>query len=375
MLVNIGKSILLLFIGSIFYSCFETKKNDDLFSKQDGVWVKPDYAKGFVIFSGKNYKKIFLLNQKDTIKSYTISRGKNGLNNEIIFPIKKVASLSSIYSYMIYCLGKSDKISGVDNLDYICNDSLRSVLIKGKTQEVAKYNSWDVEKIIRLAPDLIFTWGNSSTQSIDVPDLISKKYSIVFVNDHLEEHPLARAEWIKYIACFFDESTLADSLFSSIEKRYQHIRNGVDPSHKKPSVLTEIKLNEGWFVPGGNSYMAKLIADAGGNYLWAEDKKNGSLCLSFEEVYKKGREADYWINLPMIRSKEELLSRDSRYANFNSFRSGLIFNNDARMNSHGGNSFWEEGIVFPDKVLYDLQLIFKNRSINNDSLYFYRRLN
>ena len=50
-----------------------------------------------------------------------------------------------------------------------------------------------------------------------------------------------------------------------------------------------------WYLPGGASYQAKIIEDAGGKYIWADDKSAGSLNLSYEEVLAKAHNADIWL--------------------------------------------------------------------------------
>ena len=367
--------VLLVFVFCIFiFSCSETEKKIDLrLASNKGKWLKPKYATGFVIFSSDDYTICYLLNKADTLARYVLTK-KNQSKNSISIPCNNAISMSSIYSYMMYRLEESDRISGVDNLDYICNQNLREKLIKNQVVELAKSFTWDVEKIVKCNTKVIFTWGSSSTQSVSVPDVIREKFSIVYLNDHLETHPLGRAEWIKFLSCFFDKYALADSLFSETEKKYLDLKSGNDETIKKPTVLTEIKLAEGWFLPGGKSSMAKLIEDAGGKYLWSDNAQSGSLCLNFEEVYRKAKDVDYWINLPLVTSKTDLLNQDQRYGFFAAYKNSNMFNNDSKLNEKGGNAFWEEGIVCPDKILKDLQLIFSAKDLLSDSLYFYRRL-
>ncbi len=38
--------------------------------------------------------------------------------------------------------------------------------------------------------------------------------------EYLEKHPLGRAEWIKFVALFFDREKEADSIFNVIENDY-----------------------------------------------------------------------------------------------------------------------------------------------------------
>ena len=367
---------------SLFFSCSvenggkSSGLNDysGALSKQNtGEWIKPKYASGFIIYSTNDFYKCYLLNSKDTLACYVLAKN-NEVKNAIPIPCRKPLLMSSIYSYMTFRIGASDLIAGIDNLDYICDSFLRAELISKKIPELGKFDKWDTEKILRLSPDVIFTWGNLSTQSVSVPDRVNEHCKVVFLNDHSENHPLARAEWIKFMACFFDALNLADSLFTETENKYNTLKNSVPKSKSRPSVFTEVKLSEGWYIPGGQSTTSQLIDDAGGTYLWREIKKSGSLCLSFEEVFKRARNAEFWINLPLIKSKAELVSRDERYIYFNAFTRSSIYNNDARLGIGGGSAYWEEGIVCPDKVLKDLICIFNSSSINSDSLYFYRQL-
>ena len=43
---------------------------------------------------------------------------------------------------------------------------------------------------------------------------------VVINAEYLEKHPLGRAEWIKFMALFFNKEKKADSVFVVIEKEY-----------------------------------------------------------------------------------------------------------------------------------------------------------
>ena len=72
---------------------------------------------------------------------------------------------------------------------------------------------------------------------------------------------------------------------------------------KKPTVLVNIPYGSTWFVPAGNNFMAHLIRDAGGYYVFADTKGNFNLKLSLEAVIESGLEADFWINQDNIPIK------------------------------------------------------------------------
>ena len=56
-----------------------------------------------------------------------------------------------------------------------------------------------------------------------------------------------------------------------------------------------LKQAAAWYVPGADSYLARLYADAGADYVFARHRGSGSVALSVETVMAEGAEADVWI--------------------------------------------------------------------------------
>ena len=72
-------------------------------------------------------------------------------------------------------------------------------------------------------------------------------------------------------------------------------------------------------MPGGKSYMAGLLADAGADYHYANDTTKGSLPLNFEVALNNFRHADIWIG-SSANSIAELLNIDERHGLFDAAR-------------------------------------------------------
>ncbi|MBC7863854.1 MAG: ABC transporter substrate-binding protein, partial [Bacteroidia bacterium] len=229
-------------------------------------------------------------------------------------------------------------------------------------------------------PDLIITYGMGNPET-DVNRKISEAGIPIAISiDHLETSPLARANWIKFVAAFFEKGELADSIVNEIEKKYTDLKAMANPlssakSAPKPKVLTEIKLNDTWFVPGGKSFMAELLNDAGADYIWRDNEKTGSLTLSYEEVYLKALEADYWLNLSNWNSLKDCNAQDERNINFKAFKNKNLYNNNAILNKEGGNAYWETGLISPDEILADLIKIFHPDLLPEHKLKYYKKLN
>jgi iron complex transport system substrate-binding protein len=107
-----------------------------------------------------------------------------------------------------------------------------------------------------------------------------------------------------------------------------------------------------WFAPGGQSYTAELIRDAGGCYLWAGDSSR-ELRFTLEQVVALADSVDVWLNPGMFSTAEEILAEEPRVAGIKAFREKRVFQNDGRKGPGGGNDFYESAVAKPEKVLED----------------------
>lgn len=292
----------------------------------------------------------------------------------IATPIERVASLGSVYTTMLCKMGLRRHIVAVENVDYYNNPYIVEQVKLGRIVELSKGPEIDAERTIALHPDLIFTFGMGNPAS-DVGSRIAQAGIPVAISvDHLEETPLARAEWIRFYAAFFDKDQLADSLFNATERHYRQLVELADTVAYKPTVFTEMKYGDAWYVPGGDSYVAHLLKDAGADYLWKDEHRTGSLPLSFEAVLLNARDCDFWLNLFMVNSKKELLSYDERYNLFKAFKQDKLYNNNRIRNSQGYSEYWETGICSPDALLEDLISIFHPSLLPQHTLRYYKRI-
>lgn len=342
------------------------------------------YAKRFSIGSAADSKLLFLFGNKDnqdTTAVFILHKGstppatsyKNSYAVKV--PVNDVACMSSVYVAMLSKLQCADKIVAIENCDYYNDNSILTGVKEGKIKELSKGPEINVEQTLQLHPALILTFGMGNPKN-DINEKILKAGIPVAISlDHLEEHPLARAEWIKFMACFFDKQELADSLFNITETNYQNLKQLTDTLKIRPTVLTEIKYADAWYVPGGKSFMAHLLDDAGSNYLWRDNTKTGSLPLTFEEVFSTAGKANYWINLFInINTKKELLAFDERYALFAAFKNGNLYNNNKISNQKGYSDYWASGMANPDELLKDLIGIFHPQLLPNHSLKYYKKI-
>lgn len=342
------------------------------------------FAKLFDISEGADYKVVHLFgkaNSVDTTANFVLYKNKRPLLHiqnayYIKLPCERIISLSSIYSSMLAELNCVNKIIAIENKDYYTNSQILKEVNSGKIKEVQRNSEIDKEQVLALKPDVIFAFGMGRSSGDFDSKIMESGIPVVISLDHLEKSPLARAEWIKFFAVFVQKEKEAETIFNEVSADYETLTKLAHIYSNKPSVFTELKFGDTWYVPGGKSFMAQLISDANAHYLWMSDTLAGSLPLSFEAVYSKAHEADFWLNVSMCTSKQQMLAQDKRYGDFSAFKKDAIFNNNLHCNALSYSSYWETGMIYPNRILSDLIQIFHPTSVDSlkREMYFYRSI-
>lgn len=363
----------------IFVRCITDTENKQPTKTTNSIPLS--YAKRFAVKKSNDFTILELLGNKNnaevTVTFVLYKNQKPDYGKEAYYiktPVSRVASMSSIYTAMLEKLHCEQTIVAIDNVNYYTSSFIQNKVKENKIIELSKGPNIEVEKTLALNPDLFLTFGMGNPKADVDKKLVQSTLPIAISIDHLEETPLARAEWVKFFSYFFNKESLADSLFIETVKKYNALKSLTKDSKLKPTVLTEIKYGDAWYVPSGKSYIANLINDAGGDYFWKDDNKTGSTPLSFEIVYTKAKECDFWINLYNINSKKELLSYDERYGLFKACKENKLYNNNKVQNALGYSNYWETGITNPDEILADLIYIFSPALLPDHEFKFYKKI-
>lgn len=269
------------------------------------------------------------------------------LDNIICMSSSQVAGLAEI--------GADDMISAVSGLRYITNQTLH----ERKVPDIGYEVSLDYEKILSIKPDVILAYTVSGSEPPYLSRLRDLGIRVLILHDHLEDHPLARAEYIRLYGVLTGRQELADSVFSAICSRYDSLAVKTSGRQERVKVLMNVPYGDAWYIPGGDSYMARLVRDAGGEILGSVPGTSASSVISLEDAYGISRSADIWLNPGPCTKLAELVSFHHSFKMFGPLEKGLpIYNNTLRSTPEGGNDFWESGSVRPDLILKDLIAIF-----------------
>ena len=290
---------------------------------------------------GMEYAQGFELPSPGTV---VVKDLQSGRADTLRGPLHRLVCMSSSYVGFLEALDARETVAGVSGLAFL-GDSL----VQASAAEVGYDAALDYEAILRLQPDCVLAYAVGAVPPPYLGKLQELGVRTVILSEQLENHPLARAEYIKLFGALTGRQERADSLFAVVRDRYLSL---VQPS-AACKVLINIPYAEAWYIPGADNYMARLIRDAGGELLGALPGQRESRIIGLETAYAYACEADVWLNPGWCRSKAQLRSVHPLFASF-PVLDKQVWNNTLQATPGGGNRFWETGPVRPDWVLEDL---------------------
>lgn len=290
-------------------------------------------------------------------------------------PARRIVCMSSSYVAFLAELGEDGRVAGVSGADFITNPRIRERRAAGDVAEVGYETNLDFEAIAALRPDLLLIFGVSDGGSQAAAKYREMGVPYVYIGDYLEEDPLGKAEWIVAVAELCGLRERGERVFAAIEQAYERTRRELSGIAERPRVMLNAPYRDTWYVPGDLNYMARLVEDAGGDYVCRGVASRDSRPIGVEEAYVYMQNAGYWINTNQYSTLAALLSDNPRFAATPPVVEGNVFNNNLRTTPAGGSDFWESGAVRPDRVLSDLARILHPGAFPGDTvLYYYRRL-
>lgn len=368
--------VISLIMLSFFYSCKKNKKQIDTQASNN----KLEYAKLFSISQNNAYCLITVKNPWDTtenIATYVLihqdSLIPENIPEGIIVrtPVKKVAAYSAIDVGVMQIINEEDKIKAVCEPQYIKLPSFEKRVSNGDIIDLGMSSKPNIEKILASKCDILFTNPNKNS---NYETIMQTGIKVIQSINYMEKKPLGRSEWIKFYAAFFNKEKLADSIFNEIKNRYNNIKAiaAKNNTHRK-TILTEKKYGQTWWVSAGNSFAAELYHDANAKYIWEDNTENGSIGLSFEEVYLKAAKADFWFIRYFKESGDltlkELQNEYNSYALFDAFKNKKVYGcNTAK------SSYYSLASTQPDIELKDIATILYSELFENKETTYYKQL-
>jgi iron complex transport system substrate-binding protein len=298
-------------------------------------------------------------------------------STDVIFvPVKSIVCMSTTHVAMISALDEDKSVTGVSGPGYVFSERLTERIEAGHIADVGYDSGLNKELILTISPDLVMMYGIGSESAAYVEKIKELGVKVIFNADYLETDPLGKAEWIKLFGALYCRGDMADSIYNSELQLYDSLRSFISENISiRPRVLLGLPYKDTWYVSPGNSFISKIISDAGGDYLWKDTESSVSMPLGIENVYIKALEADFWLNIGTVKSKIEIDAVDSRLNKLPCYLSGSLFNNNKRITPKGGNDYWERGSVFPHLILRDIASVIHPELFGEHELFFYQKIN
>ena len=343
----------LLMIALLFGAC-SGSETASIPEKKPYLPVALKHAKNFTLLMSGNHFQLTLLDpaSKKELKTVEFSTSENN----------RIMCLTATLTGMFCELNERTKLIGVTAENQLFDSALKKRFRQGKLKEFGDFTQLSVEQIVATNPDIILY--NYVTQPFPNQEKLERLgIDVLVVNDWLESHPLAKAEWIKVVGALTGKFEEACALFDKIEKRYFEIVKEMEHQPNKPSVISGNLIGGTWYTPSGENYFGILIKDAGGDYRYKESKGSQSLALSLEKVLKDNKTTDIWLN-PGVPNWQQLERMNPRADLFEASEKGIY--------CYSGqlNKFWEQSAARPDYLLSDLSHIFHPRGTTYQFHYY-----
>ncbi|WP_265429361.1 ABC transporter substrate-binding protein [Chryseobacterium sp. YIM B08800] len=271
-------------------------------------------------------------------------------------PFHKIILLNASLMGFVSELEAENLVIGIASPEYIYSEKIDQLLKSGKIQNVGNEQKYDVEKIISMKPDAIFTNYIASFDNT-YQLLKNNNIQVIFLDEYMEQSPMVKTSYIKLFGKLLGKEKEAEEKFNQIQKNYNDLKTLASKATSKPNVLANEMYGDVWYMPGGKTFTANYVADANANYILKDNTEEKAVTMSFEEVFAKSKNIQYWVNAGNHKSKKEMLNINPFYGKLEVFSKGKIYGISGK-EKQKANDFFESGVVRSDLVLKDYIKIF-----------------
>jgi iron complex transport system substrate-binding protein len=374
------KRALLFILPILWWGCKDPKPTSGPSSTRQNISL--DYAEGFKLIQHDGFVELVITRpwpEAEESFRYALTpdperiADKSSFDAVVKTPVKDLVVTSTTHIPSLEMLDCGDKLIGFPNLDYISSSQTRERIRNGQIAELGKNEALNTELLLELQPDVLVTFAVNGGNKAIIP-LEQAGIPVLYNADWTETHPLGKAEWIKFFGVLLGKERTADSVFNIIEERYERAAALASTAKSRPTVISGALYKDVWYLPAGESWAARFLEDARGDYLWRDSPGSGSLSLSLESVLEKGQNADIWIGPGQFDSQSQMAEAHAVYTEFKAFNDRTIYTFTALKGATGGVIYYELAPNRPDLVLEDMIHILHPELLPDHQLYFFRPL-
>lgn len=348
-----------------------------------------EYAKNFTVTYHGNYKLVHLYykspsrNYEVDEKWVLVQRGtaRPELTGELTnahiveVPIQSLAVNNKGEMIRIKDLGMLDKVVGVGGAD-IYDDTVYDYLISNEIPSIGygPDSPQQQELLLTLSPEIFFFF---TTEARGLERIRKHRRLGVRAIPHLgwcEPFFMAKVEWIKFTALFFNLEKKASEIVGLIRSRSEDLKEQVASSEAKQTAFLT-------FHPAGaydwwvhrNDYYSSLLKSGGAVNVLQDNGPTHYVPMTNERLLQLARDAEYWFG----NSETDARWPPSNYLHeFRSYRNDKVFHYNKRSIPERNAYDWQElAVARPDLVMEDLVAILYPEILPNHSLMFFEKVN
>ena len=357
------------------YACGTSSNIDDY----NVAVYTPTYATGFRIMGaeGKQSTIISVTNPWQSANNIETmlfiaragEKAPSGFQGQVLQGnANRIVCMSSSHIAMLDAIGVVESVVGVSGKDFITNPYI--VANRHSIADVGYDGNINFELLVAQRPDIVFLYGVTGACTMQSKlDELGIPY--IYIGEYVEQDPLGKTEWFVALAEIVGCREQGIAYFSQVPQRYNHLKAiAAAATTPQPKVMLNTPYADSWFMPSTTSYLARLIADAGGDYIYKKNTSNHSQPIDLEEAALLTTEADVWLHVEGVSSLQDLCNQYPKFAQMPCVQRGEIYNCDKRRMLGGGNDYWESGVVQPDVILRDLIKVFHPELISEEFVYY-----
>lgn len=253
-------------------------------------------------------------------------------------PLQKVYMAATAVMAQINAIGAMDaiRLSGTDTDGWYL-DAPKEALAAGDMIYAGKYSEPDYELLVQEGCDLAV----ESTMIDHSPEVKEKleELGIPVLTDHssYEDHPLGRAEWVRFYGALFDKESAADEQFAKQKDAVGELEGFENTG--KTVCFFYIGQDGTAVVRSAEDYIPRMIEIAGGQYIFSDLEaaagNSAAVNLSMEEFYATASDADYLIYNASIdaplTSLQDLLAKSDLFSEFKAVQEGQVWTTDKNL--------------------------------------------
>lgn len=266
----------------------------------------------------------------------------------------QLATWSTTHVALIEAFGGLEHWAGGTSLEYVQSAAAQHRVASGDATDYGADASSALEQLHRHPPSAVtvFPFYDPFEGMVMPADL-----PVLPITEYLESHPLGRAEWMRAFGWLVGMDDEADAAFEAVEARYLALAEA--PRQRNWRVFTGSLDGDAFWAPSGKSFIAQFLADAGVEYAFAADRREGSIPVDFEALMALNAEVDAWGLVwhdPDSVTWAEVAAAHPVYAGLQP-RKGAIFVANTRTCDYFGQM-----VAAPDRLLHDLVQLFHGQT-------------